>query len=572
MKLFKRSNKFKDYISKMLFLYTIIIIAVIFLMFIASLYFNFKERIIKTNDIVNDNLSRIIEKEYDVYNNSMKNIDKDNYILKSFNDKSYLKETNRLLYKFSNERNIKSNFVLLDYKGNIITTSLYDENRMLLTNDNMLEGIMLSLRNNKKILYSNLNQIKFKHGQESPLLFGQVIKNSNIEGYLLFFLKGDSLDKWISNKNVDITIIMDKFDYIVYTNNNSIVNTMGKLSIENFKFKSDNIYFNEQLYYINSNKIRDGDLQIITMTSIDRYKDFLIIGIIFLLIITIIIIIVISLLLPKIIEKSLKPLNALNYAVSELKEGNLDYKIESNTFDEFEILFNEFNNMTKQIQFLIKNNNEISERKRIMEIKQLESQFNPHFVYNIMEMIRYEIIFDSKLASDLIVSFANLMRYNSNYGHIEVPINTDIEYIESYLTLQKRRFNERLEYNIEVDEDIVNYKLPKLILQPLIENSIKHGIENTKNLKINIIIKKVKDNIEVIVEDNGEGIKEDRLTYLKETLNKNDEVLDHIGIYNVQRVLKILYGDSYGINIESKYKQGTKIIFNIPIVGDDKNV
>src|SRR5699024_9980490 len=225
-------------------------------------------------------------------------------------------------------------------------------------------------------------------------------------------------------------------------------------------------------------------------------------------------------------------------------------------------------NMTSKIEILIKDKDEIAERKRKMEIKQLENQFNPHFVYNVIEMLRYEIIFDPKLASDLIVSFANLMRYNSNYGKLEVSLKTDINYIEAYLSLQKRRFNKRLDYSIELDKDIWDFKIPKLILQPIIENSIKHGIENTDRLKIDIYIKRHNDNIKIVVKDNGQGIDYNRLLYLRKVLD-SDEAPNHIGLYNVHRIIKLLYGDSYGLSIDSKVGQGTKIFLKIPIIKDD---
>ena len=274
---------------------------------------------------------------------------------------------------------------------------------------------------------------------------------------------------------------------------------------------------------------------------------------------------------PVVAKRSLHSFDSLIYAVSQMKEGNIDYRIESKTFDEFQIIYDEFNSMTSQIENLIKRNEEIAERKRLTEIKHLESQFNPHFLFNVLEMLKYEILFDPKRASDMVVSFANLMRYNIYYGSVEVPLKTDISYLEDYLKIQKMRFNSRLDYSIEVDDALLDNMVPKLILQPIVENSIKYGIENTNHLDIAIRIDKYENDIRVLIIDNGIGIEKHKLEGIINTFQNESAAPNSIGLYNVHRVIKLLYGDEYGVDIESD-KNGTKVKILIPIIGVVKNV
>lgn len=570
MKFLGKSNKFKDYISKTFIFYTISIVLLILFLFFISLFFNYRTTIVKSNNNSNKIIKGLLEKQYDYYKNAMEDLSKEKSILGVIEDKTYLQEANILLYEYSNKEKIKANFALLDKKGDIVASNLYNTNQKKLYSDNFLGNIILKLESQKNTCYIDSNKIKFKCNQESSFLLAKaIVEDEDIKGYILFYLKDTSLKPYIHMKDIDITIITDKFDYVLLTNNDSVTNNMGKLDIGKLEYKSNKAYFNSQYYYINFNKINNQGLQIITMTSTNKYRQSLKIGLLFVLGILILVILLVTILSDRISHRSLKSLDSLIYGVKQIKEGNISYKIESKTFDEFQMVIDEFNNMTSKIEVLIKDKDEIAERKRKMEIKQLENQFNPHFVYNVMEMLRYEIIFDPKLASDLIVSFANLMRYNSNYGKLEVSLKTDIDYIEAYLSLQKRRFNKRLDYSIELYKDIWDCKIPKLILQPIIENSIKHGIENTDRLKIDIYIKRHNDNIKIVVKDNGQGIDYNRLLYLRKVLD-SDEAPNHIGLYNVHRIIKLLYGDSYGLSIDSKVGQGTKIFLKIPIIKDDK--
>ena len=183
-----------------------------------------------------------------------------------------------------------------------------------------------------------------------------------------------------------------------------------------------------------------------------------------------------------------------------------------------------------------------------------------------METLRYEIIIDPTRASNMVVSFANLMRYSINYGSTQVLLRTDIEYVRDYLMLQKMRYNSRLEYNIQINETLMKYKIPKLLIQPIVENSITHGGRNTQCLTISITGIEVDGVMELCIEDDGQGIEEEKLNELYQMLNSDSVMTEHIGLYNAHKLIQLLYGKSYGLTIESKYGSGTKVILRIPII------
>ncbi|WP_320951253.1 sensor histidine kinase, partial [Enterocloster bolteae] len=243
---------------------------------------------------------------------------------------------------------------------------------------------------------------------------------------------------------------------------------------------------------------------------------------------------------------------------------NMDYRLKSQVFDEFRMLNDAFRNMVIQREELMLHNSELAERKRTMEIKQLEEQFNPHFIFNVLETLRYEIAIDSQKASEMVMAFANLMRYSVYYGSTIVPLQTDIEYINDYLLLQKMRYNRRLNYHIDIPEELMDLMIPKLLLQPVVENSLVHGMKDKHCVSVTITARKKDSTLVLSVEDNGSGISPEKLKELREALDQEDIYREHIGLYNSHRVVRLLYGPSYGLTIESSPGNGTRVSVTLP--------
>ena len=215
---------------------------------------------------------------------------------------------------------------------------------------------------------------------------------------------------------------------------------------------------------------------------------------------------------------------------------------------------------------LIAHNDELLNRRRQMEIKHLEEQFNPHFVYNVMETVRYQISEDPETASEMLLSFASLMRYSVNYGHTKVLLETDVEYVNDYLLLQKARYNNCLLYDFDIPEELLECRVPKLLLQPVIENSIVHGYRAGRTLSIRVQAEHRDDTLRFTVTDDGAGIPAGRLAELRESFERDltNEYTAHVGLYNIQKVIRLTYGAPYGVQIESAEGQGTAVTLTIP--------
>lgn len=561
----KTSNKFKDYMKNTFIKYMLSIVAFIFIFTIGLIFFYYRKTIVKENKTYNQELSKLISEEYLNYREGISQLVSHDYIRESFlsSDRS---KANQLLYSFTTGQNIKSKFLLVDRNGFVLTSNIYRKDRYVYDKDKLIEQLNEFYRKNLNVVFEDINNYNYSLIKSYPYIMAKDVRiDGEDRGYLIFFVHPDSMRQKINYRSIDRLVVTDHYDNVIFTTEDLLMNSMGKFPYEK---KSNEIieHGNIPYYYIKT-KINNDKFNLITMTSVDRYKDFLLIGLGTALGMLVILFAIISLVSNRLAEDNIKAMDSLVEGIDQVKKGNLDYRIREKTFDEFQVLYDEFNSMNKKMKELVVRNDEIAERKRQMEIRQLESQFNPHFVYNIMEMLRYEILFDPLKASDLVVAFSNLMRYNTNYGNIEVELRTDMTYIDNYLSLQKMRFNERLNYSMDVDVKLLDLKIPKLILQPIVENSIKHGIENTRRLSIDITISQKGTDLLMEVKDNGQGMTESKLQALIVSLDKERGDCQHIGLYNSNRIIKLFYGPDYGLDIESSYKQGTRVLVTLPMEG-----
>lgn len=197
------------------------------------------------------------------------------------------------------------------------------------------------------------------------------------------------------------------------------------------------------------------------------------------------------------------------------------------------------------------------------ELKALQSQINPHFLFNALNTLASFIRTKPEKARDFIIDLSNYLRYNLNNNMNNVELIKELQQINSYLRIEKARFGEKLNIIYEIDEALYNIQIPNLIIQPLVENSIKHGLlPKREGGYVKVIIKKFTDNLFISIVDNGVGIKQSVIDNLDKQINEN------IGLKNVHQRLKLLYGK--GLEIK-RLEQGTEINFYIILRGENND-
>ncbi|HZH62203.1 MAG TPA: sensor histidine kinase [Metabacillus sp.] len=263
-----------------------------------------------------------------------------------------------------------------------------------------------------------------------------------------------------------------------------------------------------------------------------------------------------------------KPINILGKIMKDVESGNLDVKIPIHSKDEVGVLATSFQSMINRIRELIKKNYHIELRQKDAELYALQSQINPHFMYNTLETIGAAIEDgESELVVDMVAILGRMLRYSLSNKDKIVPISKEILHIEDYLTIQKFRFEERISFHIDQNKYEEDYLTPKFILQPIIENSIKYGMQKRKSLHIEInVIHEADHSILFVIRDNGPGINAEKLEELNQLLDRNPIINrdSGFGITNVHARIVMMYGSEYGIKIKSKIDEGTVVTIKIP--------
>lgn len=253
--------------------------------------------------------------------------------------------------------------------------------------------------------------------------------------------------------------------------------------------------------------------------------------------------------------------------------GDFDLNEKIDGDDEINELYNDLQVMVKSMQDLM---NEAYEAKiqtetfRLnqveAEFKTLASQINPHFLYNTLETIRMKAyVNNDKETADLVKKLGKFMRRCLEVKNSMVTLESELEFTKSYLELQAARFGDRVSYSIDNEID-GNYPILPLIIQPIVENAFVHGVESSKNNgRITVTIKYSGENVVIEVEDNGQGIPDDKMSELRWKLEENDTSSGKsIGLTNVNKRIKMFHGDEYGLSFTSRIGKGTRVRITLP--------
>lgn len=272
------------------------------------------------------------------------------------------------------------------------------------------------------------------------------------------------------------------------------------------------------------------------------------------------------------------PISRLVDKAKQISKGNLDIETVdvTKTNDEIGILGKAFHQMLKDLKHYISQHIQVLENNRLvkeLELKALQSQINPHFLFNTLNIIsQLAYIEGAEKTSDLTVTTSNLIRYNLRKLDQPVTLKDEVEHVKEYFIIQKARFQDRVSYEYDIEENVLDQIIPCLTLQPILENAFVHGIEEKEHGgKITISMKEIDSIIQIQLCDNGNGmdekIRNKLLNFLAEensaSLSSNKSSTG-LGTINVFKRLNLFYGEETKIEIESKPGIGTSVIFRLP--------
>ncbi|MFW5987958.1 MAG: PocR ligand-binding domain-containing protein [bacterium] len=216
-----------------------------------------------------------------------------------------------------------------------------------------------------------------------------------------------------------------------------------------------------------------------------------------------------------------------------------------------------------------RNRRQLEEHLRTKQLKILQSQVNPHFLFNVLNSIaRLALIENAKETEDVVYALSDLLRYSLRNIEEVVNLEDELSCVKDYITIQKKRYRDQFDFKIDISEELYGVNIPLLTIQPLVENAIIHGFKEQQSGTIEINSQIKEDKVIITVQDNGVGIKhnilKNLLTYDEESKEKIASHITGIGVNNVHKRLQYYFGDEYGLEIDSKLGKGTAVKIKIP--------
>lgn len=264
-----------------------------------------------------------------------------------------------------------------------------------------------------------------------------------------------------------------------------------------------------------------------------------------------------------------KPLHTLIMAMENFKQGDFSQKVEVMTQDEVGEASACFNRMVDDIRELIDKNYVFALKERESELDILQAQMNPHFLYNTLDSLYWKATEsgNDEIAED-ILALSQLFRLVLNTGNGIVTVQAEAELVDRYLHIQKMRFGKRLQYKISLDKTMLKEEIPKLIIQPFVENAIVHGFEKADgNYDLSVTGKREDNRMVFQIRDTGVGMSEEQMEAIWDKADTRKYASQRIGRYaikNVKERLELIYHDDYDLCIESRVGQGTAVTISVP--------
>lgn len=457
---------------------------------------------------------------------------------------------------FNLENEITSDMILCDKNGKIRYSS-FDSNEL---NEHLAEFNSSICKN----LYSQGKQDIYKtiyyfSGDYSKYVFSQCYyENNQPVGCVSIYLSGYDWNHQMRILQFD-GIITDMKGNVIACSNRSMVDGLNRFT----PTKKPLLTIDSQNYWMSEKTLDGYGVKIYTFVNHTASNSYYFIGCLAFSMILFFLLVLIRRFAGKIADINAVSVETLLSEINVIERGNPVHRIKMETKDEFEKIAVRINDMLDSISALSQRNLDLLKLNSVMEIKQLEAQFNPHFLYNTLESIRYSIHLNPDDADKIILKLTALLRRSISDAPREVILQDDLKYLTDYLDIIRYRFEGRFSYVINIDERCYPCCVPKLLLQPILENSIKYGFRQKAKLEIKITGWMEAGFLYLEIADDGQGMEESELAWLKSMLAMQTNKNGHKGLYNIARRLELQYGENSGIDIRSVYGQGTVVRLKI---------
>ncbi len=399
------------------------------------------------------------------------------------------------------------------------------------------------------------------------------METGQVRGVILLDIRHDLIKESINSVTIGqqgFVFILDSEDNIVYTPANDIVYRVppALLSGENLVTAQIN-GGRYQISYHQSSYTNWKTVGVFSLDEVMRGVNSIYYILVFCITVAVVLVAMVSI---RLASSVTKPISKLQGLMRQAESGDLSVRFNSLYQDEIGDLGHSFNHMIARIDNLIRRVYQEQQSKRNAELKILQEQIKPHFLYNTLDTIGW--MARDYQANDIVLlvdALTSMFRIGLSHGKEYITVREEISHVSNYLYIQKIRYKDKLTYEIRIEESFYQYQLPKLILQPLVENAIYHGIKQKRGggtIRITGSFgNQESPMLKLTVEDNGAGIGEEKLAQLKNRL-ENPQMLEDkqsFGLFYVAQRIQLCYGENQSIALDSTEGKGTTVIVMLPL-------
>lgn len=438
-----------------------------------------------------------------------------------------------------------SDLLLLDSSGNAAFSTLDESSMHLLY---FCQSTLLRLTESMKVYTT----IYYMTARDARLLFATRLDD---DGYAFLLLDGNAWNLSLGQLPYDFVITNASGTAMVASNGatvspfNQFVG-VGKRSIT----------CGDQRYMVSVGQPTVGGLLVYTMLPWRNWGTYYAIGCLCAVLMFGVLFITLLRVSGEIASRNSRSVETLHDELSIIQQGNVDHEIQLETDDEFQEIAAHINSMLHTIHKLNRRNVELVQLNNSAEIAQLESRFHPHFLYNTLENIRYAVLLgEPDRADEMIRRLTALLRYSTDTSRSMVPLGSDSEKLKDYLEIIRLRQDGRFTYTVQVDPAVQDVLIPKLWVQPVVENSVKYGSLRKQTLHVDLAARMEDGFLLLTVEDNGTGFEPQRLKEVQDSLTDPKKGMRQSGLQSLARRLVLLYGKESSVTIESEYMVHTRV-------------
>lgn len=453
---------------------------------------------------------------------------------------------------------VEMELILTDQNGRVRFTT-FPENQM---NLHRQEFNRIAVENAHQLVRSIYTTVyHFRANSSEYVMIHPLYRDGEYLGAAAVYLNENDWIKLFNRYQYDTILTKPNGDVIACSNSSFL---SQKNANKYHPAESDRYIKIEDSRYLCSKRVlEDGSVIAYSFIYSPANSTYLLIGILFILMLGLSWAALFSRIMHAMSAQMAQSVETLVKEIRIIRKEDPNHIIKIDTGDEIEEIAHQVNKMVRSIQQLSQRNMDLVQVNSRMEMQNLQAQINPHFIYNTLDNIRYLIPADPQRAQQLIGRFIGILRYSINNTKHSVTVEEDLKYLQDYLVIQSTRFGANFSYQMEIAEDCREFIIPKLLIQPLLENSIKYGFQKKPSIHIEVRGWCGEDALYFSVKDNGGGVNEQTLAQLREILQSEEINIEHNGLQNINRRIRLGYGGDSGLTIDSTEGEGFSVLLKL---------